>query len=162
MSARIARYLVPCCILLAGASLAGNPANTENDSQLTARVSQDTRDDACDGLAPAVRGGRMAYLDPATGRLVAEPPYGVRTLEMTPEALYMFSSSNAGLVSWETPDGGVAMHLQGRFRQGTVATVQEDGGITTRGIGGEIFASPIGRCIQQTLPAHGTETVGDP
>lgn len=100
---------------------------------------------------PRTSGGWMAYLDPATGTLVAEPPFGKPMLKMTPEALYPFSTSHFGLFERKLPNGLTKVNLQGRFRQGTVATVDAQGNVTRHRIGGEIFLSPAGRCAQGLL-----------
>lgn len=116
-------------------------------------ISQDTQtaNEPEAGTAPAASGGLRAYLDPATGRLIDHPPYGRPTIELRTRELYMFTTDDFGLIERKMPDGSYAMDLEGRFRQGTVATVGENGEIETHRIGGEIFASPAGERIRDAL-----------
>lgn len=101
--------------------------------------------------APAASGGLRAYLDPATGRLIDQPPFGEPTLELSDEALYRFSTDHFGLIEERLPDGTLKVDLKGRFRAGTVATVDEDGDVQTHRIGGDMFLSPAGRRIHRLI-----------
>lgn len=101
--------------------------------------------------ARAYSPGFRAYLDPATGKLIDHPPYGKAALEMSPEALRRFSTSDFGLIERVLPNGMRIVDLQGRFRQGSVATVNAEGGIEVHRFGGDIFSSPTGRAIRKSL-----------
>lgn len=91
--------------------------------------------------APAAITGsaQRAYLDPATGRLLREPPPGAPVMVLGPEVLNMLSTSDAGLVERALPDGGYMVDLQGRFRHMAVATVADDGTIVIQEVAGEVF-----------------------
>lgn len=101
--------------------------------------------------APAASGGLRAYLDPATGRLIERPPFAEPTLELSDEALYRFSTDHFGLVEERLPDGTLKVDLKGRFRAGSVATVDEDGDVRTHRIGGDMFLSPAGRRVHRLI-----------
>jgi hypothetical protein len=72
--------------------------------------------------------GMRAYVDPATGRLLAEPPRGVAAPVAAAEA----SRSSQGLVEEPVPGGGVKVDLKGRFKSPLVATVRPDGSLSVR------------------------------
>lgn len=101
--------------------------------------------------APAASGGLRTYLDPATGRLIDHPPYGEPTLELSDEALYRFNTDHFGLIEERLPDGTLKVDLKGRFRAGSVATVDEDGDVQTHRIGGDMFLSPAGRRVHRLI-----------
>lgn len=103
------------------------------------------------GPAPLASEGLRAYLDPATGRLIDHPPYGKSTLELGRKELYMFSTDDFGLIERVLPDGTVELNHQGRFRQGTIATISESGDLGYRRIGGEMFQSPHGSKIRALM-----------
>lgn len=109
------------------------------------------------GPAPSASGGLRAYLDPATGRLIDHPPYSKPTLELDPDTLYMFSSNGFGLIEEMLPDGTVKIDLKGRFREGTVATTNDDGDIRIQRVGGQMFLSPTGRVIHRGLAGNHVE-----
>lgn len=122
--------------------------------------SSETSAQADTSANPRMQGGRVAYLDPATGKLVDHPPYGKSTLEFSAKALEKFSTSGFGLIERVLPNGLIIVDLRGRFRQGSVATTGADGQVKVRRFGGEIFANPAGRHIQESL--HVDETANDP
>lgn len=128
-------------ILLAGVLACGTafPQEEQPDSQ------------PANNTSPAASGGLRAYLDPATGRLIDQPTYGEPTLELSDEALYRFSTDHFGLIEERLPDGTLKVDLKGRFRTGSVATVDEDGEVRTHRIGGEMFLSPAGRRIHRLI-----------
>lgn len=109
---------------------------------------------------PSGSAGWTAYLDPSTGKLVDRPAHDKALLELSKYELYMFTTDDFGLIERKMPDGGYAMDLEGRFRQGTVATVGENGEIKTHRIGGNIFASPAGKRIRDAL-RHDMREGGD-
>lgn len=105
---------------------------------------------------PAASDGLRAYLDPATGRLIDHPPYGKSTLKLQDKTLYMFSTDHFGLIEERLPDGTLKVDLQGRFRVGSVATVDESGEVHTHRVGGEMFLSPAGRRIHELIRTDNT------
>lgn len=104
--------------------------------------------------APAASGGLRAYLDPATGRLIDHPPFAEPTLELSDETLYRFSTDHFGLIEERLPDGTLKVDLKGRFRAGSVATVDEDGDVQTHRIGGDMFLSPAGRRVHRLISGN--------
>jgi hypothetical protein len=111
----------------------------------------------------APQSGLRAYLDPETGRLVSKPPDVEEggALSMPVDGLEQFSTSHQGLVSEMTPDGGIMVDLRGRFRQGTLATIDESGEVRVRRIGGEMFLSPEGESARRNMDLAADEPVGD-
>lgn len=107
--------------------------------------------------------GLRAYLDPEAGRLVSKPPDVEEggALSMPVDGLEQFSTSHQGLVSEMTPDGGIMVDLRGRFRQGTLATIDESGEVRVRRIGGEMFLSPEGESARRNMDLAADEPVGD-
>lgn len=80
--------------------------------------------DAADvSASPAGASAAMrVYVDPETGRPIPPPPGAAA--EAAPIER---QRSGEGLVEEPSPAGGVVMHLQGRFKTPTVATVAPDG-----------------------------------
>lgn len=70
--------------------------------------------------------GMRVYRDPQTGRL-GPPPAGVAPPGLTAAERRMLSRSDQGLRPRTLPGGGVAVDLQGRYRNMAVATVSADG-----------------------------------
>lgn len=103
------------------------------------------------GTTPSKSGGLRAYLDPATGRLIDHPPFGKPTLRMSSTALERFSTSHFGLIEQVLPNGLRLVHLRGRFRQGSVATVNDDGTVKVKRIGPEMFLSPAGSTFHKRI-----------
>jgi len=62
------------------------------------------------------------YRDPQTGRL-GPPPAGVVPPGLTISEQQMLSRSEQGLKSRTLPSGGVAIDLQGRYRNMSMATI---------------------------------------
>ena len=73
----------------------------------------------------AVQGMRV-YRDPQTGRL-GPPPAGIPPHVLTIDEQRMLNRSDQGLRPRSLPGGGVAVNLQGRYRNMAVATVGADG-----------------------------------
>lgn len=96
-------------------------------------------------------GGLRAYLDPATGKLIEQAPDGISALALTETELYMFSDDDFGLIERVMPDGGLMIDLQGRFREGTVASIDKDQRIRFRRVGGQIFKSQSGTNIRHQM-----------
>jgi len=76
--------------------------------------------------APVAVQGMRVYRDPQTGRL-GPPPPGITPPGLTNAEQRMLSRSDQGLRPRTLPGGGVAVDLQGRFRNMAVATVGADG-----------------------------------
>jgi hypothetical protein len=76
--------------------------------------------------APVDAQGMRVYRDPQTGRL-GPPPPGLAPLGLTTAEQRMLSRSDQGLRPRTLPGGGVAVDLQGRYRNMAVATVGADG-----------------------------------
>jgi len=69
-----------------------------------------------------------------------------------------FSTSDVNLIPETRPDGTVIVDLQGRFRQGSVATVDSAGEVNIHAIGGEMFMSPDGLEISRRLHESGNRS----
>ncbi len=107
--------------------------------------------DQPDAGAADFQGGWTAWLDPATGELSKEkPPEGV-VLPLDDKTMYNFLTSGVNLIPETRPDGSVIVDLQGRFQQGSVATINDAGEVEIHRIGGEMFLSPDGREISRRL-----------
>jgi hypothetical protein len=78
---------------------------------------------------PAATQGMRVYRDPQTGRL-GPLPTGVVPPGLTISEQRMLSRSDQGLKSRTLPSGGVAIDLQGGYRNMSVATVGSDGQAT--------------------------------
>lgn len=80
---------------------------------------------------PSGQAGRRVHIDPTTGRIGAGPPSVPAIAAGGANAL---STSGEGLP--ETPGttrgGGIKIDVQGRFRNVVVATLGQDGKLTTR------------------------------
>jgi len=75
---------------------------------------------------PVAAQGIRVYRDPRTGRF-GPPPPDVQPPELSAAELHMLDRSDRGLQSRILPGGGVAIDLQGRYRNMAVATVRADG-----------------------------------
>ena len=78
---------------------------------------------------PASTQGMRVYRDPLTGRL-GPLPAGVTPPGLTLSEQRMLSRTDQGLKSRTLPSGGVAINLQGRYRNMSVATVGSNGQAT--------------------------------
>lgn len=78
---------------------------------------------------PTATQGMRVYRDPQTGQL-GPSPAGVVPPAMTISEQHMLSRSDQGLISRTLPSGGVAINLQGRYRNMFMATVGSDGQAT--------------------------------
>jgi hypothetical protein len=76
--------------------------------------------------APVAAQGMRVYRDPQTGKL-GPPPPGITPPGLTAAEQRMLNRSDQGLRPLTLPGGGVAIDLQGRFRNMAVATVGADG-----------------------------------
>lgn len=128
---------------------------TDDSSQVTGDSNQPNAE------AAAFQGGRTAWLDPNTGELSkAKPPAGI-VIPLDDQAMRRFSTSEVDLIPETLPDGTVILDLQGRFRQGSVATVDDAGEVKIHRIGGEMFMSEDGRDIQRHLHENESNTSSD-
>jgi hypothetical protein len=75
---------------------------------------------------PVEAQGMRVYRDPQTGRL-GPPPPDLAPIGLTTAEQRMLSRSDQGLRPRTLPGGGVAVDLQGRYRNMAVATVGADG-----------------------------------
>jgi len=75
------------------------------------------------------------YLDPSSGSVTANPAPQSNALELTAREVEMLSSSSQGLSAQRTGDGPTTVHLRGRFRQMSVATIGPDGKVREGCIG---------------------------
>ena len=72
--------------------------------------------------------GLMAFVDPATGKLVEPSAADLAAFfARNPELRKALSTSTEGLTEVPLPGGGYKVDLQGRFRSTIVATVGPDG-----------------------------------
>ena len=78
------------------------------------------------------------YLDPGTGSVTANPTPQSGALELTAREVEMLSSSSQGLNAQRTGEGPTTVHLRGRFRQMSVATIGPDGQLRHGCVGPEI------------------------
>jgi hypothetical protein len=78
---------------------------------------------------PVATQGVRVYRDPKTGRL-GPLPTSVVPPGLTISEQRMLSRSDQGLISRTLPSGGVAIDLQGRYRNMSMATVGSDGQAT--------------------------------
>jgi hypothetical protein len=76
--------------------------------------------------APVAAQVMRVYRDPQTGRF-GPPPPGVQPPALSAAERHMLNRSDSGLQSRTLPRGGVAVDLQGRFRNMAVARVGTDG-----------------------------------
>ena len=102
-------------------------AEGEEDSPVSSGVSTLLTERAAQ-ISVATQGMRV-YRDPVTGRLGPLPP-GVVPPGLTISEQRMLSRSDQGLKSRMLPSGGVAIDLQGRYRNMSMATVGSDGQAT--------------------------------
>lgn len=101
--------------------------------------------------------GLIAYLDPFTGKLVDHPPATKSVLQLNAHELNMFSTDDFGLIEHRLPDGSYAVDLQGRFRQGVMATLNSSGKVRIHQVGGEMFNSPAGRRVKAKMRQRSME-----
>jgi hypothetical protein len=75
--------------------------------------------------------GLMLHIDPATGAIIDAPIAGASKLEIPASLSQSWSTSDAGLIEQPNPSGGkgVYVNLQGRFENGSVATIDADGAL---------------------------------
>ena len=78
------------------------------------------------GGMPVAAQGMRVYRDPATGQL-GPPPPGVQLPGLSATELRMLNRSDQGLKPRSLPGGGVAIDLQGRYQNMSMATLGEDG-----------------------------------
>jgi hypothetical protein len=102
-------------------------AEGEEESPVSNRVSTLPTERAAQ--IPAATQGMRVYRDPQTGRL-GPLPAGVVPPGLTIPEQRMLSRSDKGLKSRTLPSGGVAIDLQGRYRNMSMATVGSDGQAT--------------------------------
>jgi hypothetical protein len=102
-------------------------AEGEDDSPVSSAVSTLPTERAAQ-MSVATQGMRV-YRDPQTGRL-GPLPTGVVPPGLTISEQRMLSRSDQGLKSRMLPGGGVAIDLQGRYRNMSMATVGSDGQAT--------------------------------
>lgn len=103
------------------------------------------------GEPEPLQSGWTAWLDPVTGELSKEKPPEGEVLPLDDQALRHFSTSELDLIPETRPDGTVILDLQGRFRQGSAATIGNGGEVNIHRIGGQMFMSPDGREINRRL-----------
>lgn len=105
----------------------------------------------CENIIPRDKSGFFAYLDPYTGKL-ASGVHGKRTgLKLTPKDLYPFSTFHEGLTTEKVSQNLTRLDIKGRFRQGSVAMIDNNGKMWVIRIGGEIFLSEAGRCMRAAI-----------
>mgnify|MGYP001822241547 CR=1 FL=1 len=102
-------------------------AEGEDDSRVSSGVSTHLTEKAAQ-MSAATQDMRV-YRDPPTGRL-GPLPTGVVPPGLTISEQRMLSRSDQGLKSRTLPGGGVAIDLQGRYRNMSMATVGPDGQAT--------------------------------
>lgn len=105
--------------------------------------------------ATALQGGLIAWLDPVTGELSEDPPPEGEVLPLDYETLRQFSTSDVDIIPEIWPDGTMIFNLQGRFEQGSAATINSAGEVEIHRVGGEMFMSPDGREISRRLHDSG-------
>ncbi|MDO3383248.1 hypothetical protein [Gilvimarinus algae] len=99
----------------------------------------------------SLQAGWTAWLDPETGELSKEkPPEGV-VLRLNDQTMRQFSTSDEDIIPETRQDGMTAINLQGRFRQGSAATISGDGTVSIHRIGDEMFMGPDGPDISRRL-----------
>jgi hypothetical protein len=92
----------------------------------------DTREAATTAPATAAissPAGMIVHIDPTTGAILDHPATGATKLDVPAELAERWSTSSEGLIEQPNPSGGKGMYmnLQGRFENGTVATITTDG-----------------------------------
>lgn len=87
-------------------------------------VPESTVSQPAQALQPSSPGsaGMRIYIDPDTGE-IGRPPAGSRAGVLEPA----FSTSSQGLVEEPSPESGIMVDLQGRFRSPLMATIGPDG-----------------------------------
>jgi hypothetical protein len=115
--------LAVCVLFRAGDVLAGGG----EDDGVTARVTLPEQT----GVSPVPAGapGLRVYRDPETGQL-GPPPPGMRVPALSAKELRMLNRSDRGLQERHLPGGGVAVNLQGRYRNMVVTTIDASGSPT--------------------------------
>lgn len=73
--------------------------------------------------------GLTLHIDPATGAIIDAPASGATRLDIPASLSQSWSTSDEGLIEQPNPAGGkgVYVNLQGRFENGTVATIDANG-----------------------------------
>lgn len=73
--------------------------------------------------------GLVLHIDPATGAIVDAPVAGATRLEIPASLSQSWSTSDEGLVEKPNPSGGKGtyVNLQGRFENGSIATIDANG-----------------------------------
>lgn len=105
----------------------------------------------CANIIPQDQSGYYTFFNPDTGKLTSAPPRGGPDMRLDPEDLYPFSTFHEGLTSTQTSEILTKLELQGRFQEGTIALVDQDGKTHIVHIGGEIFLSESGRCMRAAI-----------
>jgi hypothetical protein len=75
---------------------------------------------------PAHASGMRVYRDPATGK-IGPPPAGFQPPGLSIAEEHMLNRTGHGLRERTLPNGAVAVDLQGRFRNMTIATTDAEG-----------------------------------
>lgn len=75
--------------------------------------------------------GMTIHIDPATGAILEAPASGATRLEVPASLSESWSTSHDGLMQQPNPSGGkgVYVNLQGRFQNGSVATIDANGAL---------------------------------
>lgn len=116
--------LAAISVLCLGIGLAASPKEGAGGDEKTRQ--QAVQLNEADAGNPAMQSLRV-YIDPETGQL-GRAPAGV--LALSREEHRMLSRSTEGLTSRVLPNGTVALDLQGRFMNLSVATRNADGTIS--------------------------------
>jgi hypothetical protein len=93
-------------------------------------LTHDTQAPAQAGTVPAPsQQGLILNIDPVTGAIIDQPAPGSTKLVLPAEMAAHMSTTDDGLVELPNPSGGKGMyvHLQGRYQNAIVATVNADG-----------------------------------
>ncbi len=88
----------------------------------------DAPDPADDQTAEASSALHRVYIDPASGQL-SSGPTGT-PVDLDKNMMEGLNRSSEGLVQKDGPHGGKGVHLNGRFREVGIATIDADGKLT--------------------------------
>lgn len=102
--------------------------------------------------------GRVAYLDPATGKLTSEPPEGGGGILVPQEVLDSIGSFHDNLEITTLEDGTIIATRPGGFKTAVVAVVGEDGTVTTKHVSP---TAPADEATRAEDPAEQGEEVDD-
>jgi len=102
----------------AGVVVAGEGAPKAQESGVAAAAPEAT--------LPVGAGGKMVFVDPATGRVTGTPSAEQRAA-MKNQMANLFSQSDEGTYDEFLPNGAVLRDLQGRFINATVVRIAPDG-----------------------------------